>query len=83
MDIIQNNAFRVFGSTVNSRMKDRLANISKINAYGRIGKNVSFPLDDVDLFGKVSRSSESLEKATAQLNSRDGFLRNALSGFIQ
>ncbi|MBQ7608850.1 MAG: hypothetical protein IJU76_12925 [Desulfovibrionaceae bacterium] len=81
MDIIQNNAFRIIGMTVNSTAKERLASVSKIKAYARIGKDVSFPLDKVFALGKVSRTVEAVDRAVVQLNTQDDFLKNALFWF--
>ena len=53
LDAIANNAFRIIGTPANAKVKDRLANLSKIKAYARIGKPLSFPLDllfDANLF---------------------------------
>ena len=78
LNIIKNNSFRFIGTSVNVKVKERLANISKIKAYTRVGKKISFPLDLPDYLGEINRNSEMMEKALSVLNSEKELVKNAL-----
>ena len=83
LNIIINNAFRLIGTPANAKIKERLANISKIKAYSRIGKEVSFPLDLSKVLKKPNRNPEILQQATSQLNIQKEFLKHSLFWFYQ
>ena len=68
LKIITNNAFRLIGTSANAKLKERLANQSKIKAYSRIGKEVSFPYDMSKQLSKPNRTQETVDEAISRLN---------------
>lgn len=46
---IINNPYRILGVLSNSPLKERVANLNKLNAFAKVGKKVSFPND----FGNI------------------------------
>ncbi len=67
MDVIKNNPYRLLGVYANSSVKERLANLSRMKAFLKVGKQVSFPLDLVDLLGVVERTDTIVAEADAKL----------------
>ena len=72
------NPFRIVGIPVNASMKERLTNLSKINAYSRIGRDVVFPFDLGTFMKKTDRSEKTIQTAIYQLNTPSEFLRYSL-----
>jgi len=60
MDLIQNNPFRVIGVLGNVSAKDLASRNSKIQAFARVGKEISSEFD-FPFFSTVERSSSSIE----------------------
>ena len=78
---IVNNAFRILGTPVNAKIKERLANLSKIKAYAKVNKAVSFPLDLEDHLQKPERTFEMVQQAFSSINTPDTFIKNSLFWF--
>jgi hypothetical protein len=68
MDYITNNPYRVLGVFANDSAKVRTANIARIRAFRKVGKECSFDCDFVDLLGPVNRSEEAVDNAISQLS---------------
>mgnify|MGYP006293209275 CR=1 FL=1 len=66
MEIIDQNPYRVAGIYGNSKEKELQKNKSKINAYAKVGKEVSFDVD-FPFLQSISRKEETLEKSFAAL----------------
>lgn len=82
LPIIQNNPYRLIGVYVNAPVKERVANNSRLNAYLKIGKSVSFPADLSNLLPILVRTTDSIEQANAQINLLQNQVRYALFWFI-
>lgn len=67
MDIITKNPYRYLGVYSNSPIKDRVANKGKMNAFLKVGKPVSFPLDLTNILPSVDRSIETVANAESEL----------------
>lgn len=66
--IIKENPFYLLGIFTNDSVKQRTANVSKINAYLRTKKNCNFPQDCVDILGVPNRTTSSISNAVAEIN---------------
>ena len=64
---IINNPFRILGVYGNSPLKDIVANKAKMNAFLKVGKAVSFPLDLPGLLGEVERTPDRVAAADSKL----------------
>lgn len=82
LSLVVDNPFRVLGVYSNSPVKDRLANKNRMNAFLRVGKTVSFPIDLTSLVGAPARSVDSLSHAESQINLTEDSLRHSLFWFI-
>ncbi len=67
MDIIDNNPYRYLGVYSNSPTKERVANKGKMNAFLKVGKQVSFPLDLPNLLSPIVRNMDSVADAESKL----------------
>lgn len=67
MDVINNNPYRFLGVYSNSPTKERVANKGKMNAFLKVGKEVSFPLDLPNLLPTIARNVDSLADAESKL----------------
>ena len=67
MDIITNNPYRYLGVYSNSPTKERVANKGKMNAFLKVGKPVSFPLDIPALLPTIERTVETVGHAESEL----------------
>ncbi|MCR5814504.1 MAG: hypothetical protein K6G15_08460 [Desulfovibrio sp.] len=82
LHIIEQNIFRICGTTANAKIREILANISKIKAYTRVDKTIDFPLDlKEEGLEKPDRSITRLEKALLELHTPEIFLKNSLFWF--
>ena len=80
---IKNSPFRILGVFTNTALRERLANINKISAFTKIGKDVSFPADFDLLFkGKPTRNDKSISNAKALLTLPQDQLIYSLFWFI-
>ena len=83
MDTITRNPYRVLGLYSNSPTKERVANHNRLNAFLRVGKNVSFPLDLPGLLPPLVRTSESVAEADARLTLPKDQFRYAQFWFVK
>ena len=67
MDIITNNPYRYLGVYSNSPTKERVANKGKMNAFLKVGKSVSFPLDIPSLLPTIERTVDTVAHAESEL----------------
>lgn len=67
MDIIAKNPYRYLGVYSNSPTKERVANKAKMNAFLKVGKPVSFPLDLPDILPSIDRTVETVANAESEL----------------
>lgn len=65
--IIEQNPFRVLGVYSNSTLRDITANKTKIAAYTKVGKSISFPLDSAGGLPDVKRVSDSITWADHEI----------------
>ena len=83
LNLVKNNPYRFLGVYSNSPIKERVANASKLKAYLKVGKSVSFPFDILDLIPTIERSADGLEVANACLNLPMDQIKHALFWFIK
>ena len=67
MDVIANNPYRYLAVYSNSPIKERVGNRGKMNAFLKVGKTVSFPLDFSNILPAINRSIDSVTNAESQL----------------
>ncbi len=67
MDYISNNPYRILGVFANEPVKTRTANIAKIRAFKKVGKNCSFNSDFTQIYGSIERSDDAIENAVSLL----------------
>jgi len=63
------NPYRVLGVFANDQLRIRTANIARIRAFRKVGKDCHFDSDFVDIFGSIDRSEPEIEKAISLLSS--------------
>ncbi|HBC20694.1 MAG TPA: hypothetical protein DC009_01035 [Porphyromonadaceae bacterium] len=66
MKVIQDNPYRLFGVYANSPAKERVANMRRLTAFMKVGKQVSFPLD-LPMLGGATRTDETIAEANSRL----------------
>lgn len=71
MNCITHNPYRILGVFANDPLKARTANISRIRAFNKVGKDCEFESDIKAVFGNVDRSEQALEQAISLLSSED------------
>ena len=67
MNCIDDNPYRILGVFSNSPKKEIVANNSKIKAYAKTGKTISFDSDLVSILGPVRRDVDSISSAYSSL----------------
>lgn len=82
LKIIQYNPYRFLGVCSNAPVAERLANSRRINAFLKVNREISFPLDLSDMMPAISRSVEELNVATNGINLPHDQLKYALFWFI-
>lgn len=78
----KNNPYRFWGVCSNAPTAERLANSRRINAFLKVNKEISFPLDLSDMMPAISRSVEALNAVTNGINLPHDQLKCALFWFI-
>ena len=68
MRIIGENPFRLLGVFTNSSTKERVANLTKLKAFLKVGKQISYPLDLPDLLPHLVRTTENIAIAETKLS---------------
>lgn len=69
MNCITHNPFRILGVFANDPLKARTANISRIRAFNKVGKECEFESDIKAVFGNIDRSEQAVEQAISLLSS--------------
>ena len=69
MNYITHNPFRILGVFANDPLKTRTANISRIRAFNKVGKECEFESDIKAVFGSIDRSEQAVEQAISLLSS--------------
>lgn len=83
MDIINNNPYRILGVYSNSPTRERVTNHNRMNAFLKVGRTISFPLDLPSLLPATSRTSETVREANAKLTLPNEQLKYAQFWFIK
>lgn len=82
LEIIEKNPFRLLGVYINSPQRSIVANTAKANAFMKVGKTVSFPLDLTFCLPRIDRSAAIMSEASAKLVIANEKLKYALFWFI-
>ena len=82
LNLISENPFRVLGVYADSSAKDRAANSSKLKAFLKVGKSLSFPADFAAILPAPTRTPESVAAAEAALALPADRLRRAQFWFL-
>lgn len=69
MNAIAHNPFRILGMFANDPLRIQTANIARIRAFNKVGKECFFESDFTDIFGPIDRSEQSIEHAISLLSS--------------
>ena len=69
MNAIAHNPFRILGMFANDPLRIQTANIARIRAFNKVGKECFFESDFIDIFGPIDRSEQSIEHAISLLSS--------------
>ena len=80
---IENNPFRIVGVFSNSSLKELTANKTRITAYAKVGKEVSFPTDAIGGLSAVDRTVDSISKADHELALAQNKIVHALFWFAK
>lgn len=72
MNAITHNPYRILGMFANDPIRTQTANISRIRAFNKVGKDCVFDSDFTDIFGPIDRSEQSLENAISLLATDSG-----------
>lgn len=83
MDIIQANPYRILGVCSNSSIRERVSNRDRLNAFLKVGKPVSFPMDLPHLLPPISRHTEMITEADARLTLPEEQLYYAQFWFVK
>lgn len=67
MKAITHNPYRILGMFANDPIRTQTANISRIRAFNKVGKDCVFDSDFTNIFGPINRSDQSLEHAISLL----------------
>lgn len=82
LKIIQNNPYRFLGVCSNAPTAERLANSRKLNAFLKVNKELTFPLDLTQLMPPLARTVEGMNTASNSINLPKDQLKYALFWFI-
>ncbi|WP_297727614.1 hypothetical protein [uncultured Porphyromonas sp.] len=83
MKQVKQNPYRLLGIYANATTKERLANQSRLQAFLKVGKSVSFPLDLTSYLGEVERSEAIIATASANLTLPQDQIRYAQFWFVR
>lgn len=83
MKQVKQNPYRLLGIYANATTKERLANQSRLQAFLKVGKSVSFPLDLTSYSGEVERSETVIATASANLTLPQDQIRYAQFWFVR
>lgn len=82
LKLIEANPFRTLGVYSNASLKEITANKTKLAAYSKVGKAITFPSDLQQLLGAISRTSDSILNAEHELTLPINKAKYALFWFI-
>ena len=83
MKQVKQNPYRLLGIYANATTKERLASQSRLQAFLKVGKSVSFPLDLTSYLGEVERSEAVIATASANLTLPQDQIRYAQFWFVK
>lgn len=85
LGVIQNNPYRLLGVYSNSPAKERVANLNKLRAFLKVGRDAELPLDECldGLLAPLSRTVDSVSDAEAKLALPLEQLRHAQFWFMK
>ena len=83
LKLVCQNPFRILGVFSNASLKEITANKTKLARYASVGKSVSFDADMNGLLPPVTRTTESVEKAFADLSLSQDKLKHAMLWFMK
>lgn len=83
MKQVKQNPYRLLGIYANATTKERLANQSRLQAFLKVGKSVSCPLDLTSYLGEVERSEAVIATANANLTLPQDQIRYAQFWFVK
>lgn len=83
MKQVKQNPYRLLGIYANATTKERLANQSRLQAFLKVGKSVSFPLDLTFYLGEVKRSEAIIATSSANLTLPQDQIRYAQFWFVR
>lgn len=83
MKQVKQNPYRLLGIYANATTKERLANQSRLQAFLKVGKAVSFPLDLTSYLGEVERSEAIIATSSAHLTLPQDQIRYAQFWFVK
>lgn len=70
LGIVKNNPFRILGAYSDSGLRDVIANSGKIKAFSKVGRDVTFPIDNIVEFNeKPDRSESAVDSSLAIIQS--------------
>lgn len=82
LNIIRNNPYRYLGGCSNAPIAERLANSRKMNAFLKVNKQISMPIDLSDIIGPIERNIDGVNAATSSITQPTDQLKYALFWFI-
>ena len=82
LKVITNNPYRFLGVCSNAPTADRLANSRRLNAFLKVNREVTFPLDLTHLMPSLERTVAGINFANNSINLPQDQLKNALFWFI-
>lgn len=82
LKLIEANPFRTLGVYSNASLKEITANKTKLAAYSKVGKAITFPSDLQQLLGAISRTGDSILNAEHELTLPINKAKYALFWFI-
>ena len=82
LKIIEYNPFRIFGVYSNSPIRDVVKNENKINAFLKVRKDISFPLDLPTFLPAIERNEKVVADAKSQITLPEEKVKYAQFWFI-
>ena len=71
MKLIAQNPYRVLGAFADEPVKVQTANVARIRAFAKVGKECAFESDGTEIFGSIDRSESAIESAMSLLSNAD------------
>ena len=82
--LLAENPYRVLGVYSNAPLKERVANQNRLNAFAKVGKEISFPNDFTNVIAeKPPRTPQSILTASTSLTLDRDKLKHSLFWFIE